>query len=119
LQLFSHKLLRRLVVFPLLVLFITSLFLWSEGIFYQLVIAGELMLYGLAGAGLALEGSKLGRFKLFSLPYYFCLVNGACLLAAWNVLRGRRIIRWNTSRADMEETAVMGQPTTAPERSLS
>jgi cellulose synthase/poly-beta-1,6-N-acetylglucosamine synthase-like glycosyltransferase len=116
LQLFSHKLLRRLVVFPLLVLFVTSFFLWSEGLFYQLALLGQLALYGLAGVGLILEGSKLGRFKLVSLPYYFCLVNGACLLAAWNVLRGHRIVRWNTSRVELDETAVMAQTS---ERSLS
>jgi cellulose synthase/poly-beta-1,6-N-acetylglucosamine synthase-like glycosyltransferase len=117
LQLFSHKVLRRLVVFPLLVVLVSSLFLWSQGLFYQLVVLGQLAFYGLAAVGLVLEGSQWGRSKLFSLPYYFCLVNGACLLAVWNVLSGRRIVRWNTTRAELDhKTAVITPPA---ERSLS
>jgi cellulose synthase/poly-beta-1,6-N-acetylglucosamine synthase-like glycosyltransferase len=109
-QLFSHKVLRRLVVFPLVVLFISSILLWQQGLFYQLTLVGQIAIYGLAGAGLLLAESEWGSFKLFSLPYYFCLVNGACLLAVWNVIRGHRIVRWNTIREESEEMAVVVQP---------
>lgn len=34
-QLFSHKLLRRLIVFPLIVVLVTSPLLWGHGLFYQ------------------------------------------------------------------------------------
>jgi hypothetical protein len=108
--LFSHKVLRRLVVFPLVVLFISSILLWQQGLFYQLTLVGQIAIYGLAGAGLLLAESEWGSFKLFSLPYYFCLVNGACLLAVWNVIRGHRIVRWNTIREESEEMAVVVQP---------
>lgn len=110
LQLFSHKVLRRLVVFPLILLFFSSFFLVFQGLFYQLAFLGQAAFYGLAVVGLLLEDRKLGRFKLFSLPYYFCLVNGACLLAVWNVIRGHRIVRWNTSRTEVENTPVINQP---------
>jgi hypothetical protein len=75
-----------------------------------LAFLGQAAFYGLAVVGLLLEDRKLGRFKLFSLPYYFCLVNGACLLAVWNVIRGHRIVRWNTSRTEVENTPVINQP---------
>ncbi|MCI0395964.1 MAG: glycosyltransferase family 2 protein [Chloroflexi bacterium] len=110
LQLFSHKLLRRLVVFPLLLLLVTSPLLWSYGLFYQLVTLAQLGFYGLAAAGMLLEGTRLGRVKFFSLPFYFCLVNLACLLAVWNVLQGRRIVLWETRRPEAGEAGVIAQP---------
>lgn len=107
LQLFSHKVLRRLVVFPLIVLLMANLFLWPESFFYKLTLLGQVGFYGLALIGLLLADTKWGRSKLLSLPYYFCLVNGACLLAALNVLRGHRIVRWNTVRKELEEAAAV------------
>jgi cellulose synthase/poly-beta-1,6-N-acetylglucosamine synthase-like glycosyltransferase len=116
LQLFSHKLLRRLVVFPLLILLITSPLLWSYGLFYQMVTIAQFAFYGLALVGMWLEGNKLGRLKLFSLPFYFCLVNLACLFAVWNVVRGQHIVLWETRRPETGETGVIVRP---PEGNVS
>jgi cellulose synthase/poly-beta-1,6-N-acetylglucosamine synthase-like glycosyltransferase len=111
LQLFSHKVLRRLVVFPLIVLLIANIFLWPRGLFYQVALLGQAAFYGLAFVGLLLSKTSLSRSKLLSLPYYFCLVNGACLLATLNVVRGRRIVRWNTDRNLTEEKVVIPKST--------
>jgi cellulose synthase/poly-beta-1,6-N-acetylglucosamine synthase-like glycosyltransferase len=98
LQLFSHKLLRRLVVFPLLLLLVTSSLLWNQGPLYQVATVAQLAFYGLAALGWALANTPLRRAKIFTLPFYFCMVNYAALLAALNVLRGNRIERWEPQR---------------------
>jgi len=97
-QLFSHKVLRRLMVFPVLVITAVSPLLWSAGRLYRLTAIGSLTLVGLAAIGLALPDRTIGRGKMFSLPAFFWLVNGAALAACWDIVRGRRIERWEPVR---------------------
>jgi cellulose synthase/poly-beta-1,6-N-acetylglucosamine synthase-like glycosyltransferase len=97
-QLFSHKALRRLVVFPLLLLLLVNPFLWNAGWFYLLTMLGQLAFYGLAVLGFLLDGTRLERLKLFTLPFYFCLVNLAVLIATLNIIRGQQIKRWEPQR---------------------
>jgi len=104
LQLFSHKMLRRLVVIPLLILLLVSPFLWLYGSLYNLALIGQLIFYSFAALALPLEHTSLGRLKIFRLPFYFCMVNFASLLAAVNVARGRQISLWETHRQDGSST---------------
>ena len=97
-QLFSHKVLRRLVVIPLILLLLVNPFLWQAGLIYQLAMIGQLAFYGLGLLGWALDGTRLGRSKVFTLPYFFCLVNLAVLLATINIMRGQQIKRWEPQR---------------------
>lgn len=106
LQLFSHKVLRRLVVFPLLVLFLANLLLWNAGVFYQLTLLAQVVFYGCGLLGFWFNGTVIGRTKLFALPFFFCMVNTASLLAAINILRGHRIDRWEPKRPGMGADAV-------------
>lgn len=105
LQLFSHKALRRIVVYPLILLFLLSPFLWQAGLFYQLAMVGQLAFYSLGLLGWALDGTRLGRKKIFTLPYFFCLVNMAVLIATINIMRGQQIKRWEPQRK-VEQTEV-------------
>lgn len=98
LQLFSHKVLRRLVIIPLLVLAAVTPFLWAEGIVYRVALVGQLSFYGVAVIGALLEARKLEVPGMVTLPFYFCVVNFAALVAAGNVIRGRRIDRWQPPR---------------------
>jgi hypothetical protein len=98
LQLFSHKVLRRLVVFPLLALLASSPFLWREGVFYRAVTLVQVAFYGLGVSGLWLGRTRLGRRKIFTFPFYFCMVNAASLLATLNMLQGRQIVLWEPQR---------------------
>ena len=111
LQLLSHKLLRRLVFLPLAALLVTSPLLWNAGLLYQLATLGQGAFYGLALAS-ALSprrpGGRLG--KILALPSYFCMVNAAAALATWNVLRGRRIDRWEPRRADAPSPPLADAP---------
>jgi hypothetical protein len=97
-QLFSHKVLRRLIVFPLLFLFFITPFLWTTSLFYQLFMIGQLVFYSLGSLGLLLDGTRFGRMKLFTIPFYFCLVNAAVVMATVNIFQGRQIKRWEPQR---------------------
>lgn len=97
-QLFSHKVLRRLVVFPLLALLASSAWLAAAAPVYAAALGTQLVILACAAVGFLLGHTAIGRSKPFSLPYYFCLVNAASLLACWNLVRGRQIEQWSPQR---------------------
>lgn len=97
-QLFSHKILRYLVVFPLLALFFVSPFLWKAGFIYQMATLAQVVFYMCAVLGLLLNGTRFGRKKIFTIPFYFCMVNAASFVAMINVLRGHQIKHWEPQR---------------------
>ena len=97
-QLFSHKILRYLVVFPLLLLFLVSPFLWNTGLVYQLATVGQVAFYSCALLGWRLRGTRFARNKVLTIPFYFCMVNAASLVAIMNVLRGQQVKHWEPQR---------------------
>jgi cellulose synthase/poly-beta-1,6-N-acetylglucosamine synthase-like glycosyltransferase len=97
-QLFSHKILRYLVVFPLLVLFLVSPFACKAGLIYQIATIAQVLLYSYAALGLLLNKIHLGQMKIFAIPFYFCMVNAASLVAIIKVLRGQQIKHWEPQR---------------------
>lgn len=113
LQLFSHKVLRRLVVFPLLLLAILSPLLWARGLIYKLSTVAQLAFYGLAASHVLLKKTRPGQLKIFTLPFYFCMVNTACIVAVANLLRGRRIERWEPRRQSNDQNR-KAAPNTRP-----
>lgn len=106
LQLFMHKVARRLVALPLIIVFACSLLLWDEGWIYQAATILQLAFYGSAATHGLLERWGWGRFKVLAVPHYVCLVNLAALIAAWNVLRGHRIERWEPQRSPAGEPSI-------------
>lgn len=117
-QLLTHKLLRRTMVFPLALTAVTAPLLWRRGPVYRAATVAQASLYALGAAGLLLAGTRVGRHKAFALPAYFCFVNLASLQAVRNVVRGRRIERWSPRR-DPEPAQVAHDssagPASAPE----
>jgi cellulose synthase/poly-beta-1,6-N-acetylglucosamine synthase-like glycosyltransferase len=99
LQLFWHKLLRRVVAVPLVILAISSVVLAPRGWLYRLALLGQAGVYALGLVGLAGRRHPLGRSKIVALPAYLLVVNAAALVAIANVLRGRRIDRWEPERS--------------------
>ncbi len=99
-QLFSHKVLRRLMVVPLALLLVTSALRFDDGLAYQALTIVQIVLYALGITGLLAAGTRLGRLKPVAVPAFFCLVNAASVCAVWNILRGNRIDRWEPRRAD-------------------
>ena len=96
-QLFSHKVLRYVVPFFLITLFIAGAVLATRSAAYRVVFAAQLAGYFCAVAGWALD--RLGiRSRLLALPQYFLLANLASLMALYQFLRGERYARWEPIR---------------------
>lgn len=94
-ELLSHKFFRHLVPFFLIPLFLSNAVLATSGSpVFRILFAGQVLFYSLALAGFALRGTRLGRAKPFTVPYYFCLVNAAAFLGVLSILRGRRLRAW-------------------------
>jgi cellulose synthase/poly-beta-1,6-N-acetylglucosamine synthase-like glycosyltransferase len=88
----SHKLLRWFVPFFLIALFITNLFLTSAVL--KIILFAQLAFYCAAMCGMFIKG-RWG--KLFIVPFYFCMINLAALVAFINYLRGKRQSRWEVA----------------------
>lgn len=99
-QLLTHKVLRRLLSVPLLMIFIASWLLWETSWFYQLAALSKTAFYGLGIAGYVLRQKPIGKQKIFSIPLYFQMVYLASLVAVWNVLSGKQFNVWRAERAD-------------------
>lgn len=96
-QLLSHKVLRYLVPFFLVALFIASMVLAARNTFYAALFGAQLACYLAAACGWALE-RKGRRSSLLALPYYFVLANIASLVAFYKFLSGERYARWEPIR---------------------
>jgi len=101
LELLSHKLLRHLVPFLLIPLFLANLALAPGGPALAILLAAQILFYGLAALGFALRRTRVGRTPLLSIPYYFSMVNAAAFLGVLSLLRGERRSRW-TPRKGLE-----------------
>lgn len=90
LQLLSHKVLRRLLFVPIIVLGISSILSWQGGLIYQLSVGAQGIFYACALGGVVLRKTSVGQYKLFVLPFYFVIVNIALAIAAYKFFTGRR-----------------------------
>jgi cellulose synthase/poly-beta-1,6-N-acetylglucosamine synthase-like glycosyltransferase len=95
-QLLSHKVLRWMVPFFLVTLFVSNSILLGEP-FYNAVFAAQAVCYGAALAGLALGVFGM-RIRPLAIPLYFCVVNAASLIAFFKTLTGRKTVVWETVR---------------------
>ena len=98
-QLFSHKVLRRVVVFALIALVLTSPVLWQHGIIFQAATIAQVGFYGLAGLACFIGIHRSRLLKVLGLPAFFVLANTAALLATVNLVRGKRIEVWTPHRS--------------------
>jgi len=97
-QLFTHKVLRRLMALPLLLVALSSASLWRRGTVYRVATLVQAVVYGLGALGLLLPARPVARSRPVVLATFFCFVNLASLKAAWNLLTGKRIGRWEPRR---------------------
>lgn len=95
-QLWAHKVMRWLVPIFLVLAFVSNLMLLGEPL-YNVMLALQLGLYGLAVLGVLLAPFNIKPLP-FSLPLYFVTVNWAALVAIGRVLRGYKAITWETVR---------------------
>lgn len=104
-QIFSHKLLRWSVTWPLVVLLAVSSGMARAGGLYRLITLGQAGFYACALGALALRRTPLAQQKLFKLlmiPFFFCLANIAALRAWLQLLAGKNIVVWDSTERGVE-----------------
>jgi hypothetical protein len=95
-QLFSHKVLRWLVPFFLLLLLLSNAVLWNHPR-YGILFAMQVVFYGLALLTLLVPLHRI--WKPFGIPLYFCTLNAAAMRSIVEVVRGRKYAVWETVRS--------------------
>jgi cellulose synthase/poly-beta-1,6-N-acetylglucosamine synthase-like glycosyltransferase len=94
-ELLSHKLVRHLIPFFLVLLLLSNAWLALSWPLFRAMLAMQIAFYVLAIAGALLRHHTSGALKLLSVPYYFCLVNAAALFGVLSILRGTRVTEWS------------------------
>jgi cellulose synthase/poly-beta-1,6-N-acetylglucosamine synthase-like glycosyltransferase len=97
-QVLTHKVLRRFLAFFLIAALGAAVWLVTLDPAWWLVLAPQLLFYGLALAGWVGREHAWGRARPLWIPYYFCLVNGAAAIAVLSVLGGVRFETWEVAR---------------------
>ena len=95
-QVISHKIMRWLVPWFMLVLMATTLATYQENPFYKFMLWAQLGFYLVAIAGLLF--ARLRNNALFKLPFFFAQVNFAIADAGVRFLFGKRITMWEPSK---------------------
>lgn len=90
-QFWSHKMLRWLVPVWIIGLFISNIFLLNLAVFKTFFVL-HLLFYVLAIFG------KRNKHALFSIPYYFSIINAASLFALFDFIKRKRKITWDVAR---------------------
>jgi hypothetical protein len=92
-QLLSHKVLRYLAFFPLAGLFVFNVLIINEHDFYLWFLLLQASIYAAAAIGHLYHKSVGKKSKLLA-PYYFVILNAACVLAFWKFLQGKKMVLW-------------------------
>ena len=96
-ELFAHKLLKFIVPYLLIALFLTNTFLIKSGWIYAAIYLMQIAFYSLAVMGLYITNkSKIAG--LVSIPMTFIMSNYAILYGWFSFFRGQTYTTWNISR---------------------
>jgi cellulose synthase/poly-beta-1,6-N-acetylglucosamine synthase-like glycosyltransferase len=96
-QLFSHKVLRYSVPLFLVLVFLSSLVLAFNSIFFQALFALQIAFYLTAFIGWIMEKNRV-KVGVFAIPLYFVLANLASVVAFYKFLHGENYARWEPIR---------------------
>jgi biofilm PGA synthesis N-glycosyltransferase PgaC len=100
-QFFSHKFLRVMVPFFMIILFPLNFILIDQGA-YKLIFALQLIFYIAAFIGALARGQKYVIFKpivkLCYVPYVFCLLNFAALAGFYRFIGAKQDTAWQKAR---------------------
>ena len=94
-QLFSHKILRWLVPFFLVILYASTLALAHHS-FFRYFFVLQTLFYAWALLSMAVPLHR--RWKILGIPLYFCLLNAAAFCSVIEVIRGKKYVVWQTVR---------------------
>jgi cellulose synthase/poly-beta-1,6-N-acetylglucosamine synthase-like glycosyltransferase len=99
LKVISHKMLRWIMPFILVAIFLLSAALSAGSAFFKFVLILQLLFYLVAAIGYNYRNKKKINF-LIALPFYFCLVNFAAASGIIDSFRGKIAVTWETTRAN-------------------
>lgn len=112
-QYISHKMLRWMGPFWLLLLLISNAGVWHRGLFYQSAMLAQLGFYGLATA--AWLSPWLRQLRPAGIAFYFTMSHVAMLLGWWQALVSRPSGRWaRTPRTVLEKAGDQPSPSPCP-----
>ena len=101
LQLFSHKFLRVMVPFFMLVLLPLNFLLIDQNM-YQFIFGLQILFYAAAFIGVLSRNQKYGIFKPIAkicyVPYVFCLLNFAALIGFYRFINAKQKVTWQKAR---------------------
>jgi cellulose synthase/poly-beta-1,6-N-acetylglucosamine synthase-like glycosyltransferase len=92
-QLISHKILRYMTWFPIIIVLVFNPLLLDSGFTYQAMFISQIFFYACVLMGF-LMGSGKDLPRLISAPYYFILINAASALAFFQFIRGKKQVLW-------------------------
>ena len=118
-QLVSHKLLRYWVAVLLILMFASNAVLAFDSGFWRALLVLQSGFYGAALAAFLLgERSRGAWLRALTIPYYFCAVNAAALVALLTLAGGRRSATW-TPGAGFREGATTSRALAHASRPVS
>lgn len=92
-QLFSHKVLRYTAFVPLGGMFLFTAVGANSHLYFKWFFVAEMLCLALAVVGHRLKDSP-GVSSRLLIPYYFLILNVACLFAFWKYVRGEKMTLW-------------------------
>jgi cellulose synthase/poly-beta-1,6-N-acetylglucosamine synthase-like glycosyltransferase len=95
-QYFSHKVMRWITPFLLLIIFFMNLLLWQNS-FYQLIFLGQVAFYSLASIGFILSKHGKDSGVLYAI-FFFCFTNIATMVGFWRFITGKQSVVWQKVR---------------------
>lgn len=95
-EIISHKVMRWLVPWFMLILLFSTIFIASQALIYTLLLAAQIVFYLVSIAAYVFP--KLREKTLFKLPFFFIQVNLAIADAGIRFLMGKRITMWEPSK---------------------
>ena len=99
----SHKFIRWMIPVLLVLLLITNIrsFIFSEGTFYLTTLIIQSLFYLLAVSDLFI--AKKLNIYMTSIPFYFCLENGAALYGIYKGLFNKQPVKWQKFSREAEK----------------
>jgi cellulose synthase/poly-beta-1,6-N-acetylglucosamine synthase-like glycosyltransferase len=88
-QLFSHKFLRLLVPFLMIIIFIANIAMLDKNT-YLLIFALQVLFYFVAFLGSMLKKNN----RMFDIPHMFCVMNSAAVIGLYRFLFNKQAVTW-------------------------
>ncbi len=106
-QFVSHRLLRWAGPLWLALLFLSNLALWHVGVFYRLVLSGQLLVFGLAAV--ATLWLRFRETRIGGITFYFVVSHIAMALGLMVGMLNRQRVTWNRTQRTVESSRDAGK----------